>query len=42
VHLYLVGISGREYYNRKIINNEITNGIGEVDGTKPFGPHDLM
>jgi parallel beta-helix repeat protein len=36
-----VGISGREYFNMKIINNEIANGIGAVDGTKPFHPDDL-
>lgn len=35
------GFSNISFTNRKIIKNIIINGIGAVNGTKPYGPEDL-
>lgn len=35
------GSSNTNYSGRKVTNNIVINGIGAVDGTKPFGPNDF-
>lgn len=35
------GSANTTLYNREVVNNIVINGIGAVDGTKPYGPTDF-